>query len=103
VSAGNPSGAVEILRRALKGAKGTEHAESLALQIAEAQLEDGEIKAACAGFQKLADGATSDAIRGEALVGLEKAERERGNDQEADQAMQRLREEFPELAAEIDG
>lgn len=95
VSAGNASGAVDILRRALKGAKGSEHADTLALRIAQAQLEDGEIKAACAGFQKLADGDADDAVRKEALVGLEQAERERGRDEEADEARNRLREEFP--------
>jgi thioredoxin-like negative regulator of GroEL len=103
VAAGNPSGAVEILRRALKAAKGSEQAETLALRIAQAQLEDGEIKSACAGFKKLADGAKGHEVRGEALVGLEQAHRERGRTEEAEQAMERLRNEFPELAAEIEG
>lgn len=101
VRSGNPSGAVEILRRALKSTKDPKHSETLALRIAQAQLENGEIKAACNGFQKLAVGATGSEVRGKALVGLEQAQRERGRDAEADAAMQRLREEFPDLAAEI--
>ena len=102
VSAGNPAGAVDLLRRALKAAKGSEQAETLALRIAQAQLEDGEIKSACAGFKKLADGAKGQEVRGEALVGLEQAHRERGRTEEAEQTMERLRKEFPELAAEIE-
>ena len=102
VAAGNPSGAVDILRRALKTAGKSAQGETLALRIAQAQLEDGEIKAACAGFQKLADSATEQELRGEALVGLEQAQRERGRTDEADAAMERLRQEFPDLAGEIE-
>lgn len=102
VAAGNPSGAVDILRRALKTAGKSAQGETLALRIAQAQLEDGEIKAACAGFQKLADGATEQEVRGEALVGLEQAQRERGRTDEADAAMERLRQEFPDLAGETE-
>jgi thioredoxin-like negative regulator of GroEL len=96
--AGNPGGAIEILRRALKAAGGSVHADGLAVQLAEAQLASGDAKAASNAFQRLSDSATDDAVRGRALYGLFEAQRERGRDDEAAQTLARLESEFPDLA-----
>jgi thioredoxin-like negative regulator of GroEL len=102
LEAGNASGAVELLRRALKSAKQPAESELLALRLAQAQLEEGDLKAAAGGFEKLAAGDGDRELQGEALLGLERAQRERGRDEEAAAARQRLRSEFPELATKLD-
>jgi outer membrane protein assembly factor BamD (BamD/ComL family) len=72
----------------------------LELRLGDAQVAAGEPKAACKSYQRLADEAALPEIRGKALVGLVRAERERGHEAQAAAALERLRAEFPDLAAE---
>jgi tetratricopeptide (TPR) repeat protein len=95
---GNPERAIGLLRRALKAAP-PERADALALALAEAQLAPGEAKDAANGFTRLAEAAAAPEIRAGALDGLARAERERGRTEEAERALRRLREEFPDRAA----
>jgi len=100
--AGNGAGAAAHLERALKALRNAEPAvrERLELRLGDAQAADGEWKAACKTYEGLADGAGQPEIRGKALAGLARAERERGREDRAAAAQERLRAEFPELAEE---
>ena len=100
IAAGNAPGAVDHLQKSLKALKRSEPAvrDPLELQLGDAQAAAGEWKAACKTYQRLADEAEQPEIRGEALVGLVRAERERGREAQAAAALERLRAEFPELA-----
>jgi thioredoxin-like negative regulator of GroEL len=101
---GNPDEAVKFLRKATKLARGAERAalEELELMLAEAMLSCGRAGPAAKEFARLADSATGPESRGRALVGLVRAERERGREAQAAEALARLREEFPELAEQFD-
>jgi thioredoxin-like negative regulator of GroEL len=101
---GNPDEAVKLLRRAAKLSKGVDEAglEELELALAEAQLSCGHAAGAAKEFERLADGATCPESRGRALVGLVRAERERGREEQAFAALTRLRREFPELAEQLE-
>jgi len=99
IESGNPGGAADILKRAIKAAASAEHAEGLTLKMAEAQLAAGDAKSAAGGFERLAEQTEDDQLRGRALYGLLEAQRERGRDKEADEALARLRSDYPDLAA----
>jgi thioredoxin-like negative regulator of GroEL len=101
-TAGNAPGAVVHLQKSLKALKRAEPSvrEPLELRLGDAQVAAGEPKAACKSYQRLADEAALPEIRGKALVGLVRAERERGHEAQAAAALERLRAEFPDLAAE---
>jgi thioredoxin-like negative regulator of GroEL len=101
---GNPDRAVELLRKASKLSRGAERAEmeELELMLAEALLSCGRAAAAAKELERLAESATCAAARGRALVGLVRAERERGRSERADLTLARLRQEFPELAEQFD-
>jgi len=101
IQADNADGAVDVLRRALKAAGSSERSQTLAVQLAETQLEAGDAKAASSGFKRLVDDATDEELRGRALFGLLEAQRERGRDEDADQTLLRLQSEYPELAAQV--
>jgi len=103
-AAGNPPGAAGHLEEALKALRKSEPAvrERLELRLGEALAAGGEWKAACKTYQRLADQAERPEIRGEALAGLVRAERERGRETQAAAALERLRAEFPGLAASSD-
>jgi len=101
VRAGNPRRAIGLVRRAMKGEASPVEIEELELILAEAQLADGDAKDAAAAFSRLADDASGGEVRGRALAGLVRALRERGRDGQADSTLERLREEFPELAAQL--
>ena len=101
VSVGNGGAAVEHLRAALKAAKnsGAETRDPLELQLAEAQVASGSLKAACKTYSRLAESAELEEVRGKALLGLAQVEHERGNAEEAGATLERLKTEFPEFAA----
>jgi thioredoxin-like negative regulator of GroEL len=101
---GNSDEAVTLLRKASKLAKGAEavELEELELMFAETLLSCGRTGAAAKELERLAESATCAASRGRALVGLVRAERERRREEQAEQALTRLRQEFPELAAQFD-
>lgn len=96
LAAGNPQGALERARRALKKAGGAAR-EPLELLLADAQLASGDAKAAAAVYTRLADGATAPAVKGRALAGLYRAEKERGHQKEADAVRARLERDFPDV------
>jgi len=100
-AAGNAAGAANLLEEALKALKKAEPAvrDLLELRLGAAQFAAGELKSACKTYQRLADRAGPAEIRGKALFGLVRAERERGRETQAAAALERLRAEFPELAA----
>jgi thioredoxin-like negative regulator of GroEL len=101
---GNPERAVELLRKATKLSKGAEaiELEELELMLAESMLSCGRAGAAAKELERLAGSATCASSRGRALVGLVRAEQERGRDEQAGEALARLRQEFPELAEQFD-
>jgi thioredoxin-like negative regulator of GroEL len=101
---GNPDRAVELLRKASKLSRGAERAEmeELELMLAEALLSCGRAASAAKELERLAESATCAAARGRALVGLVRAERERGRGEQADVTLAHLRQEFPELAEQFD-
>ena len=97
---GNEGGAAKLLRGALKTAKksGSSEVEPIELDLALALLGDGQAGAAAKTFERLSVSATDGDVRGQALLGLVRAERERGHEAKAGQALDRLREEYPQLA-----
>jgi len=101
---GNPDKAVPLLRKAAKLSRGAEAIalEELELMLAEAMLSCGRAGAAAKELERLAGSTTCASSRGRALVGLVRAERERGRDEHAKEALARLRQEFPELSEQFD-
>jgi thioredoxin-like negative regulator of GroEL len=101
---GNERGAARILRRALKAARKNQNpaAEPIELDLAIALLGDGQAGAAVKTMERLSASAASDEVRGRALVNLVRAERERGRERKAEQALERLRDEHPELASSLE-
>jgi len=97
VAAGNPAGAAERLKRGLRQAP-AERRDALELRLAGIQLDAGELRPASKLYERLAQSERAE-VRGAALVGLVRAERERGRDKQAASALARLSAEFPELAA----
>jgi thioredoxin-like negative regulator of GroEL len=99
---GNAPGAIDRLRTAIKKNRnaGAAVLDRLELRLGQAHLDADEPKAACKIFGKLADDAEDRATRGHALVGLVRAERARGRDEEADRALARLRKDYPDIADE---
>ncbi len=100
---GNEGGAAKLLRGALKVAKksGSAAVEPIELDLALALLGDGQTGAAVKTFERLSVSAADGEMRGRALLGLVRAERERGREAKARQALERLREEYPQLAASV--
>ena len=98
---GNPQAAVSHLRRSLKAMKtGDRHCrQAVELSLAEVLLDSGSARAAAKSFARLAEEAGEPDARGRALLGLVRAESERGRAAEAELAMQRVRQEFPDLVA----
>lgn len=98
LAAGNGTDALPHLKAALKAAgSDAERRASLDLAIAQAQFLAGDAKGAAAAFAKLA--AQAGDQQGPALLGLVRAERERGREAQAAAAEKKLREQFPALAA----
>jgi predicted Zn-dependent protease len=101
IRAGNGNGAADLLRDALKASTDDgETAEAIELELAEALLVGDRGSAAVKVLRRLSTTATSEQIRGRALATLVRAERERGREARADEALARLREEFPDLVPE---
>jgi thioredoxin-like negative regulator of GroEL len=101
----NPRGAVDLLRQAAKSAREQgdgEPAESIELELGRAMLSAEMTGAAAKVLRRLSDDAATDEVRGEALLELVRAERARERNAKADQALARLRSEFPELASRLD-
>lgn len=97
---GNAEGAVTQVRACLKSMKAANRAERDAMELClgETQCAAGSFKAACKTLSRLADEAETSETRGKALLALVRAERERGREDAAAQAVTRLRAEHPELA-----
>lgn len=98
---GNPARACDLLRSALKASTG-EAAESIELDLAAALLADDRAGAAIKTLKRLSTSATTEGVRGKALVALVRAERERGKNAKADEALALLREEFPDLVPAVE-
>jgi thioredoxin-like negative regulator of GroEL len=102
LAAGNPEGAADLLRGALKGLKdgAAGERESTELLLAEAQLQAGDGRAPLATLEKLADSAGEPGVRGRALQVLYRAHRDKGRTEQAEAVLQRLRSDYPELDPE---
>lgn len=101
---GNPALAEDHLKRALKKARASDPGlvARIELTLAQAQLADGDAKHALANFLAACDHADDDAaVHADALVGLVRAARERGDTKAADEAMAQLERRFPERAASV--
>jgi len=99
MQAGNPIGAADKLRDALKLSKTDDAvAEVIELELADALIGAERVGAALKVLRRLSAPPASDQTRGQALVALVRAEREHGKPARADEALARLREEFPDLA-----
>ena len=104
VRIGNTSGAVSVLRRHLKQLQ--EEAEMdpgqvevVELRLAASLVADGRSSQAVPILHRLSTSATNPNVQGNALYGLVRAQRARGEILKAERALQRLKKEFPELAA----
>lgn len=106
VAIGNPEGAIDLLEDALRDSRRAPDADKAPLEVrlGEAELATGSEKKACKLFTLARDHAAADdeKILGRALVGLVRAERERGREEEAAAAMELLREKFPDLARSVE-
>ena len=101
---GNTSGAVAVLRRHLKQLQETAESdpgqvEAAELRLAASLVADGRSAQAVPILHRLSMTATNDQVQGNALFGLVRAQRARGEILKADRALQRLKKEFPDLAA----
>jgi thioredoxin-like negative regulator of GroEL len=98
---GNADAAVDHLRASLKSLKNADPAarDPLELRLCQAQVAAGSIKSACKSYARLAESAAEKEIRGQALLGLAQAETERGNEALAGEAIDRLKSDYPEVAA----
>ncbi len=90
LAAGNPEEACRQLEKALKRTPAAER-EGLELDLARAELAAGDAKRAAAHFASLADGGSTREIRAAALEGLADAEEQRGREDAAQAARERLR------------
>jgi thioredoxin-like negative regulator of GroEL len=102
---GNPGQAASLLKRSAKLMKGAEQeqVETVELMLAEAWLADGQPATAAKALERLSADAATDELRARALQALVRAERLRGHEARAAEILERLREEYPSLAAELDG
>jgi thioredoxin-like negative regulator of GroEL len=99
----NPYAAAEHLKKVLKQIKSVAAAaerEAIDVRLAEAQLAAGNSRTASKSFARLSQEAVEPEVRGRALVGLVRAERERGRGQTSQLALERLRQEFPALVSQ---
>lgn len=103
LAAGNPAGAQDYLKKALKASSADPAAKAaLQLALAEAQLGIGDAKGAAAAFVSLAGGEAPRETRARALAGLRQAELARGREKEAQEVLERLRRDFPDLAPALE-
>lgn len=102
-SAGNPAEGASCLRKALKRGRGagTAFREAVELDLARAQIATENFSGGVKLLRRLSKRAASAGIKGQALVALVQAERARGKDEAAAQALQTLREDFPGLAKNL--
>ncbi len=101
---GNTAGAVSVLRRHLEqlqkeAGRDPGQVEVAELKLAASLVADGRSGQAVSILHRLSTSATSLNVQGNALYGLVRAQRARGEILKAERAMQRLKQEFPELAA----
>lgn len=99
---GNARGATRALKAglALAARGGAERArvDKLRLKLAQAQFVEGDVRGSVALFEELVKHAEAPDVRGWALAGLMGVQDQLGRRQERDASMERLREEFPEIA-----
>ncbi len=98
---GNSRAAVEVLRRKLKHKQPipAELRDTMRLHLALAQSTIGETKGAIAQLESLVQDSAVPQIQAEALVGLVLIHRKTGAIDDAQAALSRLRQEFPDVAA----
>ena len=104
VRIGNTAGAVSVLRRYLEQLQAVSEVndhqvEMVELRLAGSLVADGRSDQAVTILYRLSTSAASSHVQGRALYGLVRTQRARGEILEADRALQRLKKEFPELAA----
>ncbi len=104
VRIGNAAGAVSVLRRYLEQLQAESEVndhqvEMVELRLAGSLVADGRSDQAVTILYRLSTSAASSHVQGRALYGLVHTQRARGEILEADRALQRLKKEFPELAA----
>lgn len=101
VRVGNHEGAVDYLKRAIRdvpaGAPGLK--EWMELDVAKAMAAAGDASGAVGRCRKLAAAAADRDVRAGALVLIVRAERERGRDDKASEALATLRSEWPDVAS----
>ena len=97
---GNDEGAANLLKRALKLAKKGEpdSVDAIELDLALALLAGGRVGSAVKMLEALVEGAAGDELKAQSLFSLARAERERGNQAKAAEALGRLQSDYPELA-----
>jgi hypothetical protein len=98
--AGNAGRAAGLRRGAAKAAEG-EAAERIELLLADALIADERIGSAVKVLKRLVTSSTTKAVRGDALIALVRAERQRGKSAKAEEALALLRQEFPERVPEV--
>ncbi len=102
IQVGNDRGAGDYLRQALKAVQGDDSLrEELELMQAETWLVQGRSGAAAKAFDRLSTQASTRERQGRALLGLIRAERDRGKNGPADQALERLKTDFAELTDQL--
>ena len=103
LAAGNPSEASRLYRKVLKKLEddSPSRREPLELRLAEAQLAADELKPAAATFERLSTSAAERRNRRLALEGLARVQRKKGGDEAAAATLERLRSEYPDVAAEV--
>lgn len=101
VRVGNHEGAVDYLKRAIRdvpaGAPGLK--EWMELDVAKAMAAGGDASGAVGRCRKLATVAADRDVRAGALVVIVRAERERGRDDKAAEALATLRSGWPDVAS----
>ena len=104
IQAGNAMGAADALRDALKVSKDDDvaTAEAIELELADALIGAERVGAALKVLRRLSSPTASKTTQGQALVALVRAEREHGKASRADEALTRLRQEFPDLATDVE-
>jgi thioredoxin-like negative regulator of GroEL len=100
----NAAGASKLLRRALKRLKAAPAGtvDRVRTKLGEAMLADGRAAAACKEFTRVAESTDDGKTRGRALAGVVRAERALGREERASAALERLRDDHPELAKELE-
>ncbi|ANM29853.1 hypothetical protein ABI59_10085 [Acidobacteria bacterium Mor1] len=101
---GNVQGAIDSLEEALAGMDEApaKRRDPIAIMLADLELATGLVRISEARYAGLSTSPDSE-IKGRALAGLFFSRRAQGKSKEAEEALEALRQEFPEIAQEIGG